>query len=557
MSHLHAQGGSHRWPTGWLLACLCVCAGLSAGCDDFRPPEPPQEMAPAGPVVMDAGTTQPPELPFAMEQEVPQGDARLTFAGVGRDHVFIPDPVDHAVSVIALDDGSVREVRAGVRPNFLAVAPDRDLAVVLDVRSDTAHVIEVVGADITHAVLPVVERANAIAFTDDGRYAIVHFDPNNRLAGDEVPAHMGLTVLDLGGEPTATDVGMGLSPTQIALSSAPPRAYLRRGGTVARVVLDGPGATAETIDTAAGGAQVTLFGHAGLALALQPGGDSITVIDLESGERHTLFIEQLDGLAPDADGGTGQDASIADAIVDAEGEQVIVALAERDLLLRLQWPLIVDDSTALTRFELPMTGPQRLLPGDGGALAIIGGRAGEAGPHTVSLWSADESQATLRYALPSGAIDATPLHGGEAVLVQHEDGYSVASRGAAGSTYRRAAGPAGATLVARGELFAIAPEQSPSTTMPSAASDAADAAVPDASPDANAGRASVDRIALDSLGATREYVDSPPRALAATPDGQHLVIDQTHPGGRITILDLDAGTRRTLTGFHLTDRVTE
>jgi len=550
-------GPSHPTPgtrIAWLVTPLCMVS-LGMGCDDFRPPEQPTMMSPAAPAAMDAGADAPPTPAFTMELETPGGDPRFTHAGVGVDHVFVPDPVDHAVSVIALDDGSVREVRTGVRPDFLGVAPGRDLAVVLDVASDTAHVLEVIDGAITHATVEIAVRTNAIAFTDDGQHALVYFDPEAQLARGEVPEQGIVTHIDLRAEPVATDVGVEFSPNEVGLSASPPRAYLKRNASIASIDLEAPQAVAVAIATGVQSARVTLFADVGLALSFQPGGTSLTVIDLASADRQTLFIEQLAGLGNDDDAGAGAgaDPSIADAVFDTAGEHIVVALSERDLLLRLRWPEVGDDDAALTRHALAMDGAQRLLAGDGGRVAVLAGRADEAGPHTVSLWSPDDANAPLRYELPSGALDAALIAGGDGVLVQHDDGYTLVSRTAATSSYRRATGPASAWLDAGDELFVIAPEHDGDGD----AQPVVDAAMPDAPPQANAGRPSVDRVALDSLEAARVYVDSPPRGLAATPDGRRVVIDQGHPAGRITILDLEGDTRRTLTGFHLTDRVTE
>ena len=60
---------------------------------------------------------------------------------------------------------------------------------------------------------------------------------------------------------------------------------------------------------------------------------------------------------------------------------------------------------------------------------------------------------------------------------------------------------------------------------------------------------------MPSLAVTRYPLASPPLAAGIVGAARRAYVAQEHPEGRITFIDLDGGTARTLTGFELASRV--
>ncbi len=60
---------------------------------------------------------------------------------------------------------------------------------------------------------------------------------------------------------------------------------------------------------------------------------------------------------------------------------------------------------------------------------------------------------------------------------------------------------------------------------------------------------------MPSLSVTRYPLASPPIAAGIVGGARRAYVAQQHPEGRITFIDLDGGTARTLTGFELSARV--
>jgi hypothetical protein len=64
-------------------------------------------------------------------------------------------------------------------------------------------------------------------------------------------------------------------------------------------------------------------------------------------------------------------------------------------------------------------------------------------------------------------------------------------------------------------------------------------------------------VHLENLEETLVTLPSPPLAAGVVPLAHQAFVSQAHPEGRITFVNLDDGTWKTLTGFELAGRVVE
>lgn len=538
----------------WTLAMLAA-----AGCSDFDPPLSPDQReapAPAPAATADAAVAYaatPPPPPRVVPSA--QGAARYERAAVGLDYAFVPDPVDHAVTLVNLATGGHIEVRAGRRPRRLATAPGQDLALTLDHGDARAHVIRL--RDGLPEVTPVDTAAqlNAVAFTPDGALALLYFDRHASPAAGGAPDHGLATLVTLGDAPTARDVEVGLPVDAAVLTSAPARAYLRDGNRLRYLELDADAPRPEPVQLGTPSATLAWAPQGQRAVAYHPGADVLDTADLRNGETHRLWIADLAPLraqiaqgADDADAGepgpapTPADVRLSAAALAPDGSRLWIALPQRGLLLELELPGALDDpadAAATTAYEWPLQAPVSLLVANAaGTVLAIHGPADA--PH-LSLRRPSEDAPGLTVVLAEQPTSVSMAPKGSQAVLRSPAGYTVASLAAGRATFHASsAAPA-------------SPAQATTTGAFGWAGDALFLAFPAEVPGGTAAL----RIAPSDLTATPVQLDSPVRHLVAIEAGAAVLFDQLHPDGRLTRVSADGAASVTLTGFHVDDRVKE
>ena len=504
------------------------------------------------------GAIGPPEQELDSTYQAPVSTGRF---------IWIANPTSGRVAYVDATSLVVKTVEAGNAPTTVAAVPGADEVVVLNVLSNDATVLRTDGTTLTSQTIPgIVAGANRLVVSPQGRFAIAWVDGRQVAKARATDGFQTLTVLDLGAsDPAAahTTLAVGFRPVSVTFSSDERRAFAVTEDGVSILTLDGTGgprvgsnvaldadptATADTRD-------VSITSDGRFALVRREGSSGIGVADLASGALTTLA---LSGPVTDLD--VTDDGARAVAVVRQTSEVAVIPLGGT--------APAAGDVTHLT--IAGETIGQTVLTA-GGATAILYSNAVVSERITVvSLAASPPTWRTLRVHAPVLSVIAT-ADGKGAVVLHPADNSVIAGNTDAGAVDggADARGDAGTASESTGTPVAGAFSLLPLDGTHPALIQATDAPI-----QAVAVSPAGDRVLLTvrddrqaifgaylgqfpTLAVQRYPLASPPIAAGVAATAGRGYVAQQHPDGRITLIALDSGDARTLTGYELGARVVD
>lgn len=517
---------SNECPTGWT-------------CSEFGTCTPP----PAG---GDAGMPLPPEAEY--ELSAPVSSLR---------YVYVAMTDLDALAKIDGDTLAVASLSVGERPEVLAAAPGTDTVVVLDSINGTATVVRPTVDRDEQTVLATLPHLNQLLVAPGGGYAVAWFDLNKAIADaggldfvDQIGSFQDVTILDLSpGQERAIDLTVGFRPEEVEFDGAGTRAYVITQDGVSVIdleqattagpsivppipVTDDPFADPAMID-------VDVIATGELAVIRETGHDRLRVLRLTGPDAGTWWDVALPSFPTDVD--LAPDGGRAYAVLRDSAELAVIDLPGDALD-----PLGVD--------YIDLTGQvvgSLVLSDDGGrGLLFTNATADErltvieldqpGYPHvtyplqkSVKLlgFAPDGATALVVHAkAPGSPAQATSFE----EFVNRSHGYSVFDLDTGFAKLQLTPVEPGA--------FAFAP-LAPKAYL-----------VLDGGDDEGA-TAAVQSVELDTGVVRTIDLGSPPGAVGVLPNSGMTYVNQRHPLGRVSFIDIASGEVRTITGFDLNSRI--
>jgi hypothetical protein len=483
------------------------------------------------------GMPEPPMPPDELESafEAPVATDRF---------VWTANPASGNVALIDATTHAVRLARAGFQPTTVAAIPgaeDEDGALVLNAGSADATVLRV-AADgrLTTRTVETHRGANAINVSPSGRFAIAWTDAAKFAEGtlDSTDGLQDVTVLDLAEDPVSTVLSVGYRPSRVTFDAAEERALIVTEPGLSVILLGQDSRVSALVeltdnpveDPAARDVSITPDGA--IALVRIDGSTKLGLVDVVSGDRQSI---ELGDFVSDLDLAT--DGTTAFAVIGSNQSTV-------STLVVIPVPVTTTDGSTFRRAIVPNVVSRSVSISPDGALALMYANV-ENSPYLGVLTSGDgwenwEPRA-LDLKAPVSAVFAAPEgpHG-----IAFQTTVPTSSKKGAFSLISAEGNRAPKIVGTDAAPFAVA--FSP---------DGANAVI--ATRDVVVRRYGVYLVHLEHLEETLVTLPSPPLAAGIVPLANQAFVSQAHPEGRITFVNLDDGTFRTLTGFELAGRVVE
>jgi hypothetical protein len=497
-------------------------------------------------------------------------------------YVWIANPDSGHVAYVDASTLSVSIANAGDGPTYVAAVPsaDKDIALVLNVRSDDATMLTAAGGAISTTRFATHHGANRWAVSADGKTAIAWTDATQVAMADPTDGFQDLTVIDLGGAHPPQVLSVGYRPQSVGYSSDGKRAWAvtqdgvslvdlaaaSGAAVVANVPLSAKPATDPTPS------QVLVDAAAHLAIARVDGSHVLTLVDLGSGTRTPITLN----------------GAVTDVSFAANGTALIAVVRETATVAWIALPYVANpasgDADAGSASDAGVSA-------DGGATSGAGGDAAAANDGASDGGGAAGASVT---ALPTvtftgdiyGSVMTTPT-GTRALLyssvstdarlaelaldgsLEHHDVRLYApvlgvfpTTAVDFAVVLHQTPPAPSTELGAYSLLPVAgdlPAKIVGTPGPIngvAITPEGDRAIVSERGDAQAIYA-MHLARMPSLQTDRFALASPPTAVGIVGTARKGWVAQEHPEGRITFVDLDSGAVRTLTGFELGARVVD
>lgn len=448
------------------------------------------------------------------------------------EHLWFVNPESSRVALIEATSLEVRVLDGGFRPTYVAAVPsDEDVssALVLNVGSEDATWFRLEGSKITERTFPVEHRANRWAVSASGRWATAWSVKEPDEALDPTEGLQDITVVDLAADPPATHrLTVGYRPSALSYSAGEQELIVVSEGGISVIDLwDEAPAAAGWLD---------LGSASGRGVVVTPDGEFALV--RRTGEP-TVEILALDGAPPAV---VTFDAPVTDLELDAEGQRAVAVVREKRQFV------VFDVDAAFAD------------PSDFDVATVSGEVFG-----SVALSPDGELAALYTTAVDSGRIVVADLREGDdfldhrvvdvkgpvqSVRTTPDGDYAIALMGQAqgsdnpGSfavvSLREARFPRIEATAAPVHQVAVSSEHALVTTR-----------------DTSADVFESHLIQMPSGRLDRVRLSSPPTAVGILDDRALGYVAQSHPEGRVTILNFESAGARTLTGFELASKVVE
>lgn len=263
-------------------------------------------------------TPEDPELPPELELEQ---DFR-TPVSTGR-FVWTANPDSNRVALVDAKTFAVATLDAGFAPTYLAALPPRqdelNGAIVINSLSADATVFLASDTNDVHTsdAIPIHEGANAWSISESGRWAIAWTNARQIETADPTEGFQDVSVIDLEGypqtDPVVTRVSVGYRPTGIFVAADESQAFAVTEPGVSLIQLTGaagPRVLKDIVVADEPAAEVEITPDGKLALARQRDSAALVLVDLDTSERR--FV-QLPDVVTDLD--LSHDGSFAVAVV--------------------------------------------------------------------------------------------------------------------------------------------------------------------------------------------------------------------------------------------------
>jgi hypothetical protein len=472
---------------------------------------------------------------------------------------------------LAKIDGATLDVAAipvGHRPQVVATMPGTDTAVVLDQVDDpktqtggTATVVRpAVGSDTTE-VYPVLPNFNRIATSPDGRYAVAFFDLAKAIADagslqavTHVGSYQDVSVLSLEpGFQAHVDLTVGFKPRGVEFDRAGHHAYVITETGVSIIDLAAVTQSAPTIIPPVpvtddptgnvGDAEVHVLASGDYAVVRTPGQASLRVVRLTGPTAGAATIIPLAAEPTDVD-------------LDPSGARIYAVTRSPATLTAIDVPADLADPGAVESVSLgDILAGQLTLSPDGKRAVLYTNAFLDEHVTVVDLTQPGLPHTTfpLQKSVRTIGFDPTGAHviviharaPGDPAQAQTFDEYIDRSPGYSSVDLATGFSKLQITPVDPG-TFAFAPTAPRSyVTLDGGDTDGSTWAI--------------QTIELDTGVVRTIPLNSPPSAIGVLPgaaDGK-VFVNQRHPLGRVTFVDVKSGEVRTVTGFDLNSRVVD
>jgi hypothetical protein len=470
-----------------------------------------------------------------------EGSYRTPIA-TGR-YVWTANPDSGKVALIDAFSLSVRLTDAGFGPTYLAAVPDpgqsdANKAIVLNVRSSDATLLHVqADGSLGSVTVPTHTGANAWAISPSGKWAAAWSNADLVERPDPTDGFQEITVIALTpGAEHATRLSVGYRPSTLAFNAGETRLFAVCEPGISVVALDG--ATPSVLDLvevsedpldAPASRDVTITRDGTLALVRRDGSSDVRFVP-------------LDGSTPTALTLSG---AVTDLDLSEDGRRAVAVVRERSELSVLPIPEAISDPTIVETASIPgeVFGSVSLSPDASAALLFTNAVPNDrltvvrlvAGPDYLS-------HRTVAVKSPVRAVFAAPDARHALVLQDPAENSTKAGAFSIVSTSAEIA-PKIVSTDAPAEAVALS---APST----------DRAIVTVRDEARRIFGAY-LVRMPSLQVDLLKLASPPLATGIVGAARQGFVAQKHPEGRITFVDLESGSARTLTGFELGAKVVD
>jgi hypothetical protein len=446
--------------------------------------------------------------------------------------VWTANPTSGLVALVDVHTLEVQVLQAGLEPTYLAAVPNdggNGAALVINVGSDDATFFRVDEAgSVEQHTLDLHSGANAWAVSASGRWAIAWTDASRAATPDPTEAFQDITVLDLqGAEPKITRLNVGYRPRQIVFNENESFAYAVSEPSITAIQLGQDPRALRDYNFEEAAADVTrdvsITPDGALALIRVGESPKLSVLSLQDGE-------QVDVQLP---------AAVTDLDLARSGTLAIAVLRETAQLALFDVAAVQSDPEDVEIVTLDNTQVGSVSVAPGGDHAFLFTNAVESDRLSIfDLTSHEERSAALK--APVKAVFSAPT--GDHAIALLDPGATSSREGAF------AVVPAAAQISPRIQGTDATPLSVALISQPVprgllTVSDAAN------------GLYGVYVIRLPEQRVDFQRLLSPPIATGIVADEGIGFVAQQHPEGRISFIDLELGTVRTLTGFELGSQV--
>ncbi len=213
--------------------------------------------------------------------------------------VWSANPDSGQVALIDTRDLSVRLTRAGYGPTYLAPLrasdDDASAAIVLNVKSADASVMRLSDGELRVSTVPTHEGANAWAVSASGRWAIAWSDVNAIEEPDPSEGFQDVTVIDTQAEPAvATRLSVGFRPSRIFFRSDEGRAFVVSDAGISLIELGDEPSVTEDVPLSSRADEtpldVAVIPDGTHALFRVEGSSNVSIVELASGARRDVTL---------------------------------------------------------------------------------------------------------------------------------------------------------------------------------------------------------------------------------------------------------------------------
>lgn len=454
--------------------------------------------------------------------------------------VWVANPKSGRVAFVDAATAEVSLVEAGNAPTTVASIPGGDdAAIVLNALSHDATVMRVGPAGISTRRVDVESGGNAWALTPSGAFAVAWTDAKLVAKPDPLDGYQDVTVVDLSpGAERSTTLSVGYRPMRVSFSSDGQRAFVVSQDGVSVVELTGePRVAANVRLTDPGksldGDDVVVSPDGVRAIARRPGEKGVAVVELATG---ALGVVALPSAPTDVD-------------LAPDGKTALAVLRETGEVAWFPLPEALADPKLVQRTKIADTGQiigSVVVAREGTRAFVFTSAVPE--PRLSVISSVDPAQAPLHLLLRAPVGGVFSSQDGATALVLHDQ----APKPTDGSTPT--------SYVAAFSLV-------PTTTGAPPKLQGLDAK-PVAAAISPAGDRAIVATGTGAVGPYRAYVarapslsidafelPSAPISAGLVPAAGRAFVAEEHAEGRLSLIDLEAGTIKTITGFELAAKV--
>ena len=472
--------------------------------------------------------TSPPEQEQEVDYIVPEGSGR---------YVFIADEAHDAVAVIDSETLLIQVVEVGARPTQIVPLGEGNAAAVIDIDSDEVTILRVDDSGVvTKTDLGVRPDTNAIVGSAGGEYLIAYYDARFADWSGLPGTDQEITVIDTtAGAEVAYDMTVGMHPSRVAFDDAATRAFVITEEGINVVDLTALGTVGippivqmfDPVVVSPDTWEIAIAPNGATAVGFYQGGADVMTAALDGTDDVRTYA--LDGAPTDLD-------------IAPDGSFGMFVLREQAEVALFDLPLPAD----------PLADPFRYVPlgdlvcgvatitDDGDTVLLHTTTGGDEQDRrvltTMTRAGDDWTLSSVLLEREIASVAASPDSG--TVVAMHQEvaasstdepfAYSLVKLPDLQVKFQQ-------TPVEPGQLLLTPDGAYGFTLLRNDAQDIAQTAIMDLS-----------TFIVDAL-----ELGSPPTALGYASETNSVFIAQDHPSGRMTFIDLDDMSVRTVTGYAL------